>query len=72
MPAKFEQGPLFSQFYGNSITSIKTYLFFYSPGEAGGLLGLCIGASLLTVMEVFDLIISIIAIKLGCIATDSA
>ena len=31
----------------------------------GGQVGLCVGASLLTVLEFFDLIIAIVGIRLG-------
>ncbi|KAL9964417.1 hypothetical protein ACROYT_G028058 [Oculina patagonica] len=34
-------------------------------GEIGGQVGLCVGASLLTVLEFFDVIVSIIRIRLG-------
>lgn len=45
---------------------IVTLLFFLlNSGEIGGQVGLCVGASLLTVLEFFDVIFSIIRIRLG-------
>lgn len=37
----------------------------FFTGEIGGLLGLCIGASLLTVMEFCDVIFTILRIRFG-------
>ncbi|KAL9964425.1 hypothetical protein ACROYT_G028067 [Oculina patagonica] len=37
----------------------------FNSGEIGGQVGLCVGASLLTVLEFFDVIFSIIRIRLG-------
>ena len=36
-----------------------------SSGEIGGQVGLCVGASLLTVIEFLDVILAIIAVRLG-------
>ena len=44
--------------YSKSIVS-------YLTGEIGGQVGLCVGASLLTVLEFIDVIISILSVKLG-------
>lgn len=43
------------------------FLFFFSLnlGEIGGQVGLCVGASLLTVLEFIDVIFSMIKIRLG-------
>ena len=41
-------------------------LFFsLSSGEIGGQVGLCVGASLLTVLDFFDVILAMIGIRLG-------
>lgn len=47
------------------IEEIPAYNYESLLGEIGGQVGLCVGASLLTVLEFFDLIIAIVGIRLG-------
>lgn len=47
------------------IKEIPAYNYESLLGEIGGQVGLCVGASLLTVLEFFDLIIAIVGIRLG-------
>ena len=43
----------------------KKILLFLSTAEIGGQVGLCVGASLLTVLEFCDVMLAIIGIRLG-------
>nr|XP_058971897.1 acid-sensing ion channel 1C-like [Pocillopora verrucosa] len=47
------------------IEEIPAYNYESLLGEIGGQVGLCVGASLLTVLEFFDVIITIVGIRLG-------
>ncbi|XP_022785082.1 acid-sensing ion channel 2-like [Stylophora pistillata] len=47
------------------IEEIPAYEYESLLGEIGGQVGLCVGASLLTVLEFFDVIIAIVGIRLG-------
>ena len=56
-------------FRGNSIIEDVT-VFSLFPGEIGGQLGLCIGASLLTVLEFCDVIFTVLKMRFGRVASD--
>lgn len=47
------------------IEEIPAYEYESLLGEIGGQVGLCVAASLLTVLEFFDVIIAIVGIRLG-------
>ena len=56
--------------YAVNVVFLFFYVFLYAvrlifPGELGGLLGLYLGASLLTVVEFFDVILSTILANFG-------
>lgn len=49
----------------NSNLSDVLFISYFSTAEIGGQVGLCVGASLLTVLEFCDVMLAIIGIRLG-------
>ena len=49
----------------NSNLSDVLVISYFSTAEIGGQVGLCVGASLLTVLEFCDVMLAIIGIRLG-------
>ena len=49
----------------NSSFSDVFVISYFSTAEIGGQVGLCVGASLLTVLEFCDVMLAIIGIRLG-------
>ena len=49
----------------NSSFSDVFLISYFSTAEIGGQVGLCVGASLLTVLEFCDVMLAIIGIRLG-------
>ena len=49
----------------NSNLSEFFLISYFSTAEIGGQVGLCVGASLLTVLEFCDVMLAIIGIRLG-------